>query len=61
MPTIKVNVPPDATPEEEEELVASVAASYEDSTGSDDVDVEVNRTEEVDYKSTAAQRTSRWS
>ncbi|MDX1658827.1 MAG: hypothetical protein R3343_08410 [Nitriliruptorales bacterium] len=61
MPTIKVNVPPDHTPEEEEELVAKVAAAYEDSTGSDDVNVEVNRTEEVDYKSTAAQQSGRWS
>ncbi len=50
MTVIKVNVPPDHTPEEEAELVARVAASYEDSTGSSDVTVEVNRTEEVDFR-----------
>jgi phenylpyruvate tautomerase PptA (4-oxalocrotonate tautomerase family) len=47
---IRVNVPPDQTPEEEAELVARVAASYEESTGSSDVTVEVNRTEEVDFR-----------
>jgi phenylpyruvate tautomerase PptA (4-oxalocrotonate tautomerase family) len=47
---IRVNVPPDHTPEEEAELVARVAASYEESTGSSDVTVEVNRTEEVDFR-----------
>ena len=50
MTVIRVNVPPDHTPEEEEALVARVAASYEDSTGSSDVTVEVNRTEEVDFR-----------
>jgi phenylpyruvate tautomerase PptA (4-oxalocrotonate tautomerase family) len=47
---IRVNVPPDQTPEEEAELVARVAASYEESTGSSDVTVEVHRTEEVDFR-----------
>lgn len=50
MNVIRVNVPPDQTPEEEAELVARIAASYEDSTGSSDVTVEVNRTEEVDFR-----------
>lgn len=50
MTVIRVNVPPDHTPEEEAELVARVAASYEDSTGSSDVTVEVTRTEEVDFR-----------
>lgn len=50
MTVIRVNVPPDQTPEEEAELVARVAASYEESTGSSDVTVEVNRTEEVDFR-----------
>ncbi len=50
MTVIRVNVPPDHTPEEEAALVARVAASYEDSTGSSDVTVEVNRTEEVDFR-----------
>ncbi len=61
MPVIKVNVPPDHTPEEEAALVAAVAASFEDSTGSSDVTVEVNRSEEVDYRTVQAQQSSRWS
>jgi hypothetical protein len=60
MTVIKLNVPPDHTPEEEAELVAQVAASYEDSTGSRDVTVEVNRSEEVDYRTIQAQQSSRW-
>ena len=60
MTVIKVNVPPDHTPEEEAALVARVAAAYEDSTGSGEVTVEVNRPEEVDFRSTGAPATSRW-
>jgi phenylpyruvate tautomerase PptA (4-oxalocrotonate tautomerase family) len=57
---IRVNVPPDHTPEEEAALVAEVAASYVDSTGSDDVTVEVTRSEEVDYRHVQAANSSRW-
>jgi phenylpyruvate tautomerase PptA (4-oxalocrotonate tautomerase family) len=57
---IRVNVPPDHTPEEEEALVAEIAASYVESTGSDDVTVEVNRSEEVDYRHLQAGNSSRW-
>jgi hypothetical protein len=60
MSVIKLNVPTDHTPEEEEALVAMVAASYEESTGSKDVTVEVRRSEEVDYRSVAAAQSSRW-
>jgi phenylpyruvate tautomerase PptA (4-oxalocrotonate tautomerase family) len=60
MSVIKLNVPPDHTPEEEAELVARVAASFEESTGSKDVTVEVERSEEVDYRAVQAQRSSRW-
>jgi hypothetical protein len=60
MSVIKLNVPPDHTPEEEAELVAQVAASFEESTGSKDVTVEVERPEEVDYRAVQAQRSSRW-
>lgn len=60
MTVIKLNVPPDHTPEEEAALVAQVAASFEDSTGSRDVTVEVNRSEEVDYRTIQAQQSSRW-
>jgi phenylpyruvate tautomerase PptA (4-oxalocrotonate tautomerase family) len=60
MSVIKLNVPPDHTPEEEAALVAEVAASFEESTGSKDVTVEVQRSEEVDYRTVQAQRSSRW-
>ncbi len=61
MNVIRLKVPPDHTPEEEAALVAEVAASYEESTGSDDVTVEVERTEELDFNSLRAQNSSRWS
>lgn len=61
MNVIRLKVPPDQTPEEEAALVAEVAASYEESTGSDDVTVEVERSEELDYASLRAQTSSRWS
>jgi hypothetical protein len=57
---IRLNVPPDQTPEEEAALVAEVAASFEDSTGSSDVTVQVQRSEEVDYRSVQAHQSSRW-
>ena len=60
MSVVRFNVPPDHTPEEEEELVADVAAAFEDSTGSSDVTVEVNRSEEVDYRTVRAAQSSRW-
>lgn len=60
MSVVRFNVPPDHTPEEEEALVADVAAAFEDSTGSRDVTVEVTRSEEVDYRTVQAQRSSRW-
>lgn len=63
MTTIKLNVPPDQTPEEEAALVARVAAAYTNSTGRDDVNVELNRTEEVDYQAVSdrTHASSRWS
>jgi hypothetical protein len=57
---IKVNVPPDSTPEEEARLVADIAASYLESTGSADVTVEINRSEEVDVRSVRTRASSRW-
>lgn len=60
MNVIKVTVPPDSTPEEEEQLVAEIAASYAESTGSDDVTIETTRSEEVDYRSLQTGMTSRW-
>lgn len=61
MSVVRFNVPPDHTPEEEEALVADVAAAFEDSTGHRDVEVEVRRSEEVDYRSVQAGASSRWS
>ena len=61
MSVVRFNVPPDHTPEEEEALVADVAAAFEDSTGSREVTVEVNRSEEVDYRQVRAASSSRWS
>ena len=58
--TIKVNVPPDHTPEEEEALVAAVAAAYEESHGTTDVRVEVERPEEVDYARVSQRANDRW-
>ncbi len=61
MTVIRVNVPPDRTPAEEARLVADVAAAYTESTGSEEVTVEVQRPEEVDYRSIATGATTRWS
>jgi phenylpyruvate tautomerase PptA (4-oxalocrotonate tautomerase family) len=62
MPTIKVNVPPDHTPEEEAALVAAVARAYEESHGTGEVTIEVSRPEEVDYKAVSERthQSSRW-
>ena len=60
MTVIQVTIPPDHTPEEEELLVAQVAASYADSTGSRDVTVHAMRSEEVDFRSLRTAMTSRW-
>jgi len=60
MTVIRVNVPPEHTPEEEARLVAEVAAAYTESTGSGEVTVEVEHPEEVDYRAVAPGATSRW-
>jgi hypothetical protein len=43
-------------------LVAAVAAAYEASHGTGEVDIEVNRPEEVDYRAVSprAEQSSRW-
>lgn len=48
--SIRVNVPPDQTPEEEAALVAAVAEAYEETHGHRDVDIQVDRPEEVDFR-----------
>ncbi len=60
MATIRVNVPPDHTPEEEEALVAAVAAAYEQSHGTSEVDIQVERPEEVDYTRVSQRADQRW-
>lgn len=52
MTEIELKIAPDKTPEEEEEIVARVAASYADSTGvsPEEVKVTLTQTEEVDYQ-----------
>lgn len=57
---VKLNVPPDHTPEEEAELVARVAAAYAEMDPDRKVDIQVERPEEVDYRTTKAQQTGRW-
>ena len=57
---VKLNVPPDHTPEEEEALVARVAAAYAAMDPEREVDIQVHRPEEVDYRTTNAQHTGRW-
>ena len=58
--TIRVNVPPDHTPEEEEALVAAVAAAYEESHGVADVQIEVERLVEVDSSRVSKRANDRW-
>lgn len=62
MPKITINVPPDKTPEEEAAIVMAVAAAYEDSHGHDDVEIEVNHPDEVDFQAVSeqTQASSRW-
>lgn len=60
MSVIRIKVPPDQTPEEEAALVAEVAASFEESTGSRDVDVQVERSEELDFHALQGRFSSRW-
>lgn len=62
MAKIKLNVPPDQTPQEEAELVARVAQAIQESTGEEHIEFELNKPEEVDYQA-MSQRTeasSRW-
>ena len=51
---IRVNVPPDQTPEQEAALVAAVAEAYEQSHGHRDVEIEVEHPEEVDFRAVAS-------
>lgn len=63
MAKIKLNVPPDQTPEEEAALVAQVATAISETTGAEHIEFELNKPEEVDYQA-VSQRTEaskRWS
>jgi phenylpyruvate tautomerase PptA (4-oxalocrotonate tautomerase family) len=59
MTTIKLNVAPDQTPEEEAELVARVAAAVAESTGSDVVSFELVKSEQVSVSGSVAERMAR--
>jgi phenylpyruvate tautomerase PptA (4-oxalocrotonate tautomerase family) len=59
MTTIKLNVAPDQTPQEEAELVARVAAAVAESTGVDTVMFELVKSEQVSVSGTVADRMSR--
>lgn len=63
MPKIKLNIPPDQTPQEEAELVARVAASIIETHGEDaDIEFELTSPEEVDYRAVGqrTEQSSRW-
>ena len=60
MTVVRLNVPPDQTPEEEAALVARVAAAYAEMDPDADVEIQVEHPEEVDYRQTNAQQTGRW-
>ncbi len=60
MTVVKLNVPPDHTPDEEKALVARVAAAYAAIDPDRDVEIQVERPEEVDYRTTNASDTARW-
>jgi phenylpyruvate tautomerase PptA (4-oxalocrotonate tautomerase family) len=63
MTTIKLTVPPDQTPAEEAELVATVAAALADSTGADTIQFELQKSEEVSYQAVGSRTaaSARWS
>lgn len=50
---IRVNAPPDQTPEQEAALVAAVAEAYEETHGHRNVDIQVDRPDEVDFSAVA--------
>ncbi len=59
MTTIRLNVAPDQTPQEEAELVARVAAAIAESTGVDTVAFELHKSEQVKVEGTVADRITR--
>lgn len=60
MTVVRLNVPPDHTPEEEAALVERVARAYAESDPDREVEIQVERPEEVDYRTTKAGDSSRW-
>ncbi len=65
MTTIKLSVDPGQTPQEEAELVARVAAAIAESTGSDAIAIEIEKSEHVQVRGTGVadrmQGSARWS
>jgi phenylpyruvate tautomerase PptA (4-oxalocrotonate tautomerase family) len=61
MPTVTICVPPDLTPEQEQDLVAQVAESYRQAVGCERVEVLVERLEAATLALSEIARTTRWS
>lgn len=65
MTTVRLTVDPGQTPREEAELVARVAAAVAESTGTDSVTVELERSEDLHVAGTSVadrmQGSARWS
>lgn len=59
MTTVKLTVDPHQTPEEEAQLVARVAAAVAESTGSDVVNFELEKSENVQVAGGVGERMSR--
>jgi len=63
--TVRLTVDPGQTPREEAELVARVAAAVAESTGTDSVTVELERSEDLHVAGTSVadrmQGSARWS
>lgn len=62
MATVKITVPADQTPGEEQQLVAAVATAVAASTGTATVRFELERSEDLDYRAVSHRvvATSRW-
>ncbi len=62
MTKVKLQIPPDQTPQEEAELVARVASAIAASTGEDEIHFEFETAEDVSYQAMSgrAQSSDRW-
>lgn len=62
MTKVKLQVPPDQTPDEEARLVAEVASAIAERTGDDEIHFELEKPEEVSYQAVMqrSRNTDRW-